>query len=156
MFPTQGIITIVAAAILCVSVLRITGNNNSTSRLIKLTTALFMLLTVIRIFSYVELKDFADILTNVNDDADLLVTNGEFATQKEIEDIIKDRVEAYILDRAQQYGVELEVQIKDIDQETMMPMKVYLQGRISPIVKKQFGMEIENDLGIPEEKQVWD
>lgn len=154
LIPTPSFITVIAAAILCAAVLRLSGNS-SASKIIKLVTAVFMLLTLIDLVADVELKGITDFLTDIDKDADAYIAHGEIASRDEIEGIIKERVTAYILDRARHYKAELQVQIDEIDQETMIPQRVYLFGRISPAARNQLIAEIEKDLGIPEEKQIW-
>ena len=67
--------------------------------------------------------------------------------------IIKSRVQAYILDKADSFGTSLEVEVI-LDQDHI-PVSVELQGNISPYARAQLTEIIEEDLGIPKEHQLW-
>lgn len=155
MIPVESIIPIISAAVICAVITRMCNYSANTKKLIRLITALFMLLMFISNFTNIEAFDFTRTLSIVQYDAEAFAQDGAYRTRERISDIIKEEVETYILSRAQQYGLELEVKVADINIETMKPTKIYLKGVASPYSKKSLEAEIQQDLGIPKENQIW-
>lgn len=152
---TQYVLMILSASILSSVALQIVGKNSAMAAIIKMLTALFLLLTVVRPVINTELTELSDLFEDIEISADMYVFEGETMANNERKIIIKDRVEAYISDRALFYGVSLDVDVADINEETMQPGSVFLRGDISPYTKGLLQKEIANDLGIPEDKQIW-
>ena len=69
--------------------------------------------------------------------------------------IIKTETEAYILDKAAQFDLQLDVQVALTDDVMPVPESVQLTGSVSPYVKSRLQILISNDLGIPKEQQLW-
>ena len=68
-------------------------------------------------------------------------------------EIIKQRTEAYILDRASAMDAQIKVSVslgKD-----GIPKSVRITGRISPMNRSRLTDVIAADLGIPREQQEW-
>lgn len=74
---------------------------------------------------------------------------------EELRTIIKSRVEAYILDKAESYGAKLKVEVMLSEDQVPVPMSVRITGSISPYGKKMVTQLIREDLGIASEEQVW-
>ena len=70
--------------------------------------------------------------------------------------LISQEAEAYILDKAREAGLELQVTVKNRDLEGYpVPWRVTLTGPISDSKKAVLAAAIAQDLGIPEERQEW-
>lgn len=70
--------------------------------------------------------------------------------------LISQQAEAYILDKAREAGLELQVTVENRDQEGYpVPWRVTLTGPISDSKKEALASVIAQDLGIPEERQEW-
>ena len=70
--------------------------------------------------------------------------------------LISQQAEAYILDKARQSGLELQVRVETKDQEGYpVPRAVTLEGSVSPSAQADLTAVIAQDLGIPEERQEW-
>ena len=78
---------------------------------------------------------------------------GENMAREAEGDIIKSRVQAYILDKAKSYGAQLNVEV--ILDQSNVPVSVELQGNISPYGKAQLTNTITEDFGIAKEHQLW-
>ena len=68
--------------------------------------------------------------------------------------LINQRLETYILDKADVWGTALTVSFQNYG-ENMMPEQVVLRGKVSPYVKAQLQQSITSDLGIAKENQIW-
>lgn len=70
--------------------------------------------------------------------------------------LISQQAEAYILDKAREAGLELQVWVETRDQEGYpVPWAVTLEGSVSPGAQADLTAVIAQDLGIPEERQEW-
>ena len=70
--------------------------------------------------------------------------------------LISQQAEAYILDKAREAGLELQVRVETRDQEGYpVPWAVTLEGSVSPGAQADLIAVIAQDLGIPEERQEW-
>lgn len=70
--------------------------------------------------------------------------------------LISQQAEAYILDKARQSGLELEVQVETRDQEGYpVPWRATLAGSTDAVRRTDLAAVIAQDLGIPEERQEW-
>ena len=83
------------------------------------------------------------------------IAQGENSARAEWEQGISDRVEAYILDKAAQYGAQLTVTVALGSDAIPLPQRVTIQGNISPYGKTQLQSWIAENLGIAKEDQVW-
>jgi hypothetical protein len=70
-------------------------------------------------------------------------------------EIIKHRTAAYILQRAQELHVHLDIEVVLSADDIPVPEKVFLSGTVAPFAKKQLQQIIEQDLGIAKECQIW-
>ena len=69
--------------------------------------------------------------------------------------IIKEKTEAYILEKAESLGLDISVEINFGEADSMVPTEVRISGPVSPYAKDQLSKTISTDLGIPEERQIW-
>lgn len=70
-------------------------------------------------------------------------------------EIIKAEAEAYILDKAGSYGLQLEVCVTLREDDIPVPESVCIAGAVSPYARTRLEILIENELGIPKERQLW-
>lgn len=77
---------------------------------------------------------------------------GKRFADEEIEKIIIEQTQAYILDKADDFGAGLEVEVFVKD---LIPCSVSISGPISPLAKSQLSRYISENLGIPSEEQNW-
>jgi cell division protease FtsH len=75
--------------------------------------------------------------------------------KKELEEIIKTKTQAYVLDKADSLGLDLEVEITVDNSELPVPVSVVLTGAAAPYAKARLSNIIANDLAVPKEAQIW-
>lgn len=151
----QYLMSILAAAILCSIVVRLTEKQNVTSAIIKLTAGLFLSVTVISPFINLQIGELSTYFSALDTRTDEIIVSGQNAASKETADIILQQTESYILDKAASYGANIQVNAQISDPDTMIPDLVTLKGSISPYIKQRLQKTIAEDLGIPEENQTW-
>lgn len=149
------LLRIISAALLCGIATGLVGKKSSLGAVIKLLTGVFMIFTVVSPAVSVRIQDFSNYLENLSSDSSKIVAEGETMAGNTLAGIIKDKTEAYILDKAQLYGAELSVEVSVDCSGYPVPCAVIISGNISPYGRSQLEMLIANNLGIEVEEQTW-
>lgn len=146
------IFTIAVAAILSAVVMSIIPEGGGRQSIVKMICGLFLLVTVcmpIGEMSGVKL----DSLEDFQDDAQQIESDTKAQLEQELATVIRQKAAAYIEDKAAEMGAELAVEVTL--GEDMLPWEITLTGRVSPYAKKQLAEQIQQDLAISEQRQVW-
>ena len=136
------VITLTAAAMLCALVKAITAGRKGQEKILSLVCGIFLLATALGPLGLLRLPDLSDPTAQV-----------QAETKRQMAAIISEEAASYILDKADALGLQLEVQV-ELDAE-LLPCGVRLQGAASPYARSQLSGQIETELGIPKERQVW-
>ena len=99
-----------------------------------------------------DLHAYWNSLTDMSQEA---VRSGENFARQELSQGIKQRCEAYILDKAEKLGVRITAEITLTEDDPPVPASVILSGSVSPYARSRLTQQISSDLGIPEEAQTW-
>lgn len=121
----------------------------------QMIAGLFLALTVLAPFADLRLGDFEKLLPDIDNGAQIAVENGKADYEKELVRCISDRVEAYILDKGQDLGLSLTVEIELSDDAMPKPVGVRLRGEASPYAKRRMQQILADELGIAKENQLW-
>lgn len=151
----QYILAVVAAAILCGLVLTLTGKKSAIGAVAKLLCGLFLSLTLIAPLSGADLLDFASYENFWDYEAEFHAASGRERASDEIKSIITEQCQAYILDKAASLGADIQVKIQLSQDDPPVPWEILVTGNISPYGKSVLKKAIANELGIPEERQIW-
>lgn len=151
----EYLLGIVAAAILCTTVSQLAGKENFLGSAIKLITGVFMLLVLVSPMMKLKLRMPSEIFADISHQADRITSSATDSTQESISAIIKERTQAYILDKAKTCGLEMSVDVTLSDAQIPEPVSVAISGNISPYNRKILSDMIEKDLGISAEAQIW-
>lgn len=146
------LLSVTAAALICGAVSSLVGKKGSLSTLLKLLCGIFLAATVIKPAVDLRIEDLSHISNLLPMDAEQAVANGKEMAAKEMNRIIKEKAEAYILDKAMSLGAEVEV---TIELENSVPAGITVKGDVSPFVKSKLSACITQDLGIVQEEQIW-
>ena len=146
---------IVAAAFLCTIASYLAGKNSFSGSAIKLITGAIMLLTLASPVMKLRIDNPYEIFDDVSEQAERITSYAADSAQESLSGIIKEKTQAYILDKANYYGVEVSVEVSLSDGDIPQPASVCISGNISPYNKKLLSDTIEKDLGIPTEAQIW-
>ena len=164
LFPERGgmmdgirayILSVTAAGIICGIVNALLGEKGTYSGSGKMLAGIFMAVVVVRPLAHIQISNLDDFLGSLTQDADAVTASGKNLAQEEIADIIKEEVEAYILDKAASQHVELSVEVMVELGDVPELSSVRLSGNVSPYAKQQLTQLIEEDLGIAKENQIW-
>lgn len=149
------LIGLVAAAILTGIVTQLMGDKGTQGALIKLISGLFLVFTVIAPISNIDLSGLRDFSADFSEAGEEAALIGEDITRESLAAVIKQRSEAYILDKAAGLDVELEVDVTVSDDKMPVPSAVLIRGKVSPYAKARLQSIIVQNLGIDKEKQIW-
>ena len=139
----------VIVAIICV----LLGEQGGVTSIIKVVCGLFLTFVVISPLIKLDFSGIIDYLDDFTLEGAEAASVGENMAREGERDIIISRVQAYILDKADSYGAQLNVEVV-LDQDNI-PVSVELNGNISPYAKAQMADILARDLGITKEYQLW-
>ena len=154
-FIGNYLIKLLAAALICGAAVQLLGNNGAMRSLIRLIAGLFMTLTVISPWAQVRISHIGDYFEDISGNSEQIVMAGEEQARDMLVSIIKERTQAYILDKANSYGAELSVEVSVDSSDMPSPCAVKISGSISPAGKNALSDTIQKELGIPLEEQIW-
>ena len=151
----QYILSVVAAAILC-GILRVLLPPSGTNGvMLKLVCGTVLALTVFAPLKDIQTWDISAGLQTLHYDGTAYAASGEELSANALADIITERTQAYILDKAAGLSVSLAVEVR-LNQDPMpVPESVCLTGAVSPYARSILSDMLERDLGIAKENQEW-
>jgi len=151
----QYIITVSAVAIVGCIAITICDKKTTSSAMIKLIVGVLVTLTVFKPLIDIKISDISGYLSSVNTLSADCIQSGSLWADSETAAIIKERSEAYILDKASSMGVQIEVEVSVLNQTPFQPETVTITGSVPPYARTQLSDNIETDIGISKENQIW-
>lgn len=148
------ILSIVIAAIICSVLGSILDGNKSAGRIIKMLSGILMVFVLLTPFRDISLASIPNQLEDIADDAKGYVEDGKSSAQYDKGIIIKKRTEAYIVDKAKDMGLDILVEVR-LDDDNSIPCEVILTGNLAPFEKSLICDFIEDKLSITKEHQQW-
>lgn len=152
---TQYLLSLSAAAIICAVVNRMLTGKGTVTKLGKMLSGVFLLLTILSPLPGIRLEDALDWTLPYEKDAAAAVLQGQSMAKTQMDSIISERVCAYILDKASAYDATLSVSVTLSEDPIPVPVAVNISGNISPYGKRQLQAWISQSLGIAKEAQTW-
>ena len=149
------ILSVTAVSLICGILNSLAGKSGTVSSVTRLLSGLCLALAVIQPAMNFSLADLEGYMGTIDTDAMSAVWHGENMAHAELQSIIKAKTEAYILDKANILGVDLEVEVIMSDATPPLPEGAILTGAISPYTKAQLETYLEKELGLPREVQQW-
>ena len=151
----EYILGIICAAIICGIATALVGKSGSVGMAMKLLYGLIMVLVVLLPWTKGKMLDFSIYMDSLKEDAEHAVQQGCAYSESAMEEIIKQNVSTYILDKATSLGVNVTVEVQLSEDSPQLPIGVTISGDISPYARKVLSADIENALGISAEEQQW-
>lgn len=149
------LIRITAAAILA-SVLRKLAPQGIPGRGTRLGAGLLVILTALGPLGEVNILESAREIVSGSYVAGYWEDAFQETTNDLMEELIKENAEAYILDKAQAMGAEVQAEVETVVQNGCpIPWRVRLEGSVTLQQKEKLARMLRDDLGIPEERQMW-
>lgn len=149
------VLRVVAAAIVCGISGSIVKEKTATGKMLNLISGILMAVTILSPLASISFQNISNFYADISADADSYISEGTIASKQEIAGIIKSQTEAYILDKANNLGLQISVEVELDDGNYSIPCGVEITGAISPYAKGVLGTYMQEQLGIPKENQKW-
>lgn len=151
----EYLLQVTAAALLCGVAVGFLGKKDTLGAVIKMLAGIFMALAVVGPWVDIRLDSLLDITENFSLSASAAAASGENSAREAMAEIIIEETRSYILDKAEELGATLTVEVTLNGEDFPAPCGVKLSGNISPYGKQVLSEAIEKDLGISTEEQTW-
>ena len=149
------ILRVVSTGFLCAIVQLFFDKGSKAYSLVRLVCGMLLTLMVLSpIRNSSQWKWEMNVLEMFPDVSDV-ISEGEDAAKSAMGQIISQKTQTYILDKANALGADIDVEIVLSDETLPKPCKATIHGTTSPYVRKQLTQVICVDLGISEENQEW-
>ena len=138
----------------CILQLLFSGNSHITS-LLKMITGITVALAV---FAPILRNDSVRIDVRIDEliaDRELAVQEGEQVALESISARIKQTTESYILEKANELGLDIQAEVTLREEYPPVPYGVTIKGTVSPYGRKQLQTYLLQNLEIAEENQIW-
>ena len=149
------ILSIATAAILVSILQSLLQKKSSSSVLLRLIGGLFLAFTALAPGADIDIDSVFQLPLDFTVQGEALSSRGMELTRSQLQDVIKQQCETYILDKALSYQTALRVDIVLSQDDVPVPDGVYLHGNISPYVKSVLQKWLNDEMGIPKENQIW-
>ena len=156
MNAVKGYLLSITAAALLLSLLMSLIHNGKMHRLLCFVGSLLMVLAVIRPVVRLDAEDIELAIKNM--ELETKLSQDDICSQNNqiVADIIKEQCQTYILDKAAANGQDLTVEIIISEEgDYPYPVSVVLYGDASQEERERLEKVIEQDIGIPPERQEW-
>ena len=151
----QYIISVTAAAIFCAIIKGLLNKKDPASAIIQLLSGLLLAYTVIAPWTKINITDISVFYSSISASAEQFVESGTGYVYSETASIIKEKSEAYILDKAASMGLDIQVEIILGSTDPPLPESAIITGSVSPYAKERLQVCFQDDLGIPKENLLW-
>jgi hypothetical protein len=151
----EYLLSVIAASIICAIIINMIENKGIISAIIKILAGLFIIYTALSPWTKLRLDSLTTYFSDLKLEASMAVTDGKEYSSQATAAIIKNQVEAYILDKASSMDMEITVDV--IVEGTSPPSPGYVKicGSVSPYKKQRLEQIIVDELGIPKENLTW-
>ena len=149
------LLSVSTAAVLCGLVRYFLGKKGPSAALGTMVAGVFLLMTILSPLGNFQDIKWEDITGRWKEEAADAATLGSVEAKKAQDAIIKQQLEAYILDKATEYHAQLQVEITLSETGAAVPVAASLRGAVAPYAKQRLQEIIEKDLGISKENQQW-
>ena len=114
-----------------------------------------MVLTMVSPWSNISIQEYIGYFNSVKYDSAAFAEEGEDFVRRQLRNSIKEKTEAYILDKATLLGADIHVSVTCDTADVPIPISVELSGNVSPYTRTRLKQILQSDIGIPEDKQIW-
>ena len=149
----EYILSVVCAAILCGIIKGLAGKTGGSTPVMKLLCGIFLTLSMVKPLMEIKLEDLTDYTRDLHTEAVAASAQGEEIYDSLLKDRIIASTESYILDKARELSMELDVEVS-LDQD-QIPREVILKGEWEEPRKRELQDILASELGIAKERQIW-
>lgn len=151
----QYLLSITAAALIVSISNTLVGKSGFIGSIMKLISGLVLTMVIIAPWTSFRLDDMSQLYSYVEADASEVVQQGQLTAQSQISAHIKQRTQAYILDKASILGLDLTVDVKLTNDSPPSISQITIVGRAAPYAMQRLIDLVKNDLAVTEECLIW-
>ena len=151
----EYIISVLSVAILVSIIVRISGGQKTVSGLVRILGSILIVITVISPLLTMKINDTSVFISTLKFDAEDIIANAKNKVTEDTAEIITEKIQSYIMDKASKYGANIIATVKLAEPELQVPDTITIQGQVSAYTKSVLQEIIVNDLGICMENQIW-
>ena len=148
----QYVLSLTAAALLG-GILLSCVPEGSGRNILRLVCGILLTVTALKPLGQLRLPNLDALSLEYRQQADAAAAMGQEMARQEAQEGIRKALEAYILDKAAELGMEITPEV--FLDETGIPVSVRLEGYVTSGTRQKIQTIITNDLGIPGEAQEW-
>ena len=148
----QYVLSLTAAALLS-GILLSCVPEGSGRKILRLACGILLTVTALKPLGQLRLPDLDALTGEYRQQAEAAAAMGQEMARLEAHEGIRKALEAYILDKAAELGMDVTPEI--FLDESGIPVSIRLEGEISSELRQKMQTIITNDLGIPGEAQEW-
>lgn len=148
------VMTLVCGAVICSIILSIGGTQGAGGSVRRMVCGLFMAFLAISPLRDLDLGELPETLDAFSAEAEIAAQDGVAIAEESVLSVIKSQTEAYILDKAGELGLEVEVSVL-VEEGTRLPVKVIITGSAAPYQKQVLNDCIRENLGIEGSAVQW-
>lgn len=148
----QYLIVVTTAALICGIVTKLSAKGMIGTAM-KMLCGVFLTLAVISPLVKIRIANLENYTLSIQSQGQALAQEGEKTTRDAVAEVIINRTEEYILDKAETLGVSLSVEV--ILGEDLVPKSVRLEGNVSPYAKTILAQYISDSFGVDAEEVEW-
>lgn len=149
------ILSITAAAVLCTLSIEFAGKTGTLSAILRLVCGIIMASVVIRPLGDLWVPDLSEYFEDLDAQVTAAVMAGTNQTREELARCISEECCTYIQDKAKELGASLSVYVELDDSTVPVPIRIILEGEVSPSARSRLEIIIAEDIGIGKEDQIW-
>lgn len=154
-FIRQYLLSVIASALFCAVIAGLVGEKSAHSSIIKMLIGIFMAIVVILPLKRLDFSDIPSAVDAFRENGEGYSQTGTQYAREELEKVIKQQTEAYILSKAASMDLIIEVEVTLDENEPPTPNSVVIKGTVPPYAKTKLQTVITDDLGIAKENQKW-
>lgn len=146
------VVTLITMSLICGMLLSLFQKGRMRS-LLRFVCGVFLTIIAVSPLTNLSVPDLSLYASDYLSDGEVLANQGENIAAAQINERIKNMLEAYILDKAT--AIQAEIAADVILDTEGIPESVILSGKITADAQQKLTEVIAKDLGIPKEKQQW-
>lgn len=151
----QYILTIICAAVLCILIPSYFSGKSSYALVLKFLCSLFFTVILISPWKDFSIDDYDLFWESALEDAKQATDEGVTAFNQLQAAGITERTKAYILDKAKEFHLDLNVQVELDDSAPPTPENIIISGEAAPLQREKLRLALSGELGIPKERILW-
>ena len=151
----EYILTVGIAALIVGILTGLLDEKSSIGVIVRMICGLFLAVTVIKPVVNLNLEAALAYLDTFDTSGAGAAAYGDSLREEALRERIKQETEAYILDKAGLYQLDLIVEVTVADGDPPIPEAVRIKGNASVYARGKMREIMETELGIPKERQQW-